>query len=63
MSSRNFEMRMSCAYEGSKNNVLDLYSEVLQKGEWQAFELNASSPWVSYFRLCAAGLSAPLFSQ
>lgn len=44
MSSRNFEMRLSCSYQDSKNTVVDLHSEVLQKGEWQAFELNANSP-------------------
>jgi len=44
MSSRNFEMRLSCSYQDSKNTVVGLHSDVLRKGEWQAFELNANSP-------------------
>lgn len=44
MSSRIFEMRLSCTYQDNKNTVMDLRTEVMQKGVWQAFELDVASP-------------------
>ena len=61
MSIRNFEMRLSCAYKDSKNTVVDLHSDVLQKGEWQAFELNANSPGFLIFVYALLGCQHQYF--
>jgi hypothetical protein len=43
MSERNFHMRLSCRYEGSENDIVDLKVQVFEEGEWQDFELNVNT--------------------
>lgn len=43
MSKNQFNMRLSCSYEG-ENAVKELDVELLEAGEWKRLDLNAGSP-------------------
>lgn len=44
MTDRSFEMRLSCAYTGSENDITELEVEHLNEGAWEMFEPGLQSP-------------------
>lgn len=43
MSTHDFNLRLSCRYEGDDNKVAGLSVEVLKDSEWETFDLNVST--------------------
>lgn len=44
MTDRTFDMRLSCAYTGNENDVIELEVEHFNEGAWETFEPGLQSP-------------------
>ena len=49
MNERAFEMRLTCRYADSENQIADLEVESLEDGEWRTLDLNTRSPGFQVF--------------
>ena len=49
MTSRDFEIRLSCSYNGPDNAIDELSVETLVEGEWQALDINLKAPGFQMF--------------
>jgi hypothetical protein len=49
VSTRNFQMRLSCKYSGDNNDIAGLDVEHLVDGQWEKFDLSVNSPGFEIF--------------